>query len=261
MELPISLNTIPEDKTGDLLAKVQELETTISKLQDKPKDIWDKFQIVAALLIPASIAAVGIVFSHSQEKAQIASAWAQMEAEIESTQAIADAQEEVAKINARVNQAQLVHSFMDFLLRGDPAEQNLAIKAVMIALPEKGPDLLQQLSENEFVLEGIRTLARMEVLLDQVDALPDGDAYDILKNPPSELDVYVLTAIKGRLGGKTIADSDAVLKTTANAEALLKMVLVLLSDHSEKNLDKWEAAVAVLRSSQESAIRQQVSRH
>ena len=91
--------------TDDLTTRVDKLTRDIGELKDKRKDGWDKFQIIAALLIPASIAAVGFMVSKSLKEAEIASA-----------KELASGQEAVARINARVGQANLVNSFMDALL-------------------------------------------------------------------------------------------------------------------------------------------------
>ena len=49
-------------------------------------------------------------------------------------------------MSTRVSQAQLVSTFLNPLLSNDPDAQKLAIKALLIALPEEGPDLVQTLS-------------------------------------------------------------------------------------------------------------------
>jgi hypothetical protein len=55
-------------------------------------------------------------------------------------------QENTSRMSTRVSQAQLVSTFLNPLLGNDPDAQKLAIKALLIALPEEGPDLVQTLS-------------------------------------------------------------------------------------------------------------------
>lgn len=47
----------------DLVNKVDKLTNEIEELKTKGKDSWDNFQIVVALLIPASIALVELLVS------------------------------------------------------------------------------------------------------------------------------------------------------------------------------------------------------
>ncbi len=55
-------------------------------------------------------------------------------------------QENTARMSTRVSQAQLVSTFLPPLLGNDPDAQKLAISALLIALPEEGPELVQTLS-------------------------------------------------------------------------------------------------------------------
>lgn len=118
-------------------SKIDKIEGRLSKLEEGKKDKWDKFQIVAAVLIPASITWVGYYYSESMKRA-----------EIESSQRLADQQNETTKISAKVGQAQLVSSFMDALLSRDTQKQRLAIEAILIALPEEGPRLVAVVSQS-----------------------------------------------------------------------------------------------------------------
>jgi hypothetical protein len=134
-------------------ARLSKIEGRLSKLEEGKKDRWDKFQIIATLLIPASITWVGYYYSEAMKKA-----------EIESSQHIAEQQDETAKISARVGQAQLVSSFMDALLSHDTQKQRLAIEAILIALPVEGPRLVAVVSQSSPNPE-VRTFA--ENSLDQ----------------------------------------------------------------------------------------------
>ena len=80
--------------------RLQAIETRLSAAESKRKDPWDKFNILGALLIPASITVVGYLYSTAMKDAEIAKG-----AEL------AERQEAIAKINARVGQApQLGHT-------------------------------------------------------------------------------------------------------------------------------------------------------
>src|SRR5262245_10920957 len=108
-----------------LQARIAQLERKLG--EGKRKDPWDKFQIVAALLIPAAIAFSGFQFSRASSSAQI-----------ESASRLAELNRSVQIMDARVKQATLVSSFMDQLLSTEPQRRRLAIRAVLIALPEEG---------------------------------------------------------------------------------------------------------------------------
>jgi len=113
--------------------KVAKLEERLAALEARgsDKDRWDKFQILAALLIPAAVAFAGYYFSN-------ALADAQREAENHRAQA----SQMVAEASTRVSQAELISTFMKSLLSENRAEKALAIKAVILALPEEGPQLV-----------------------------------------------------------------------------------------------------------------------
>lgn len=89
--------------------------------------------------------------------------------------------------------------------------------------------------------------SRVNSSLDLVSSLPPGAAWEILQAPPSELDSFVASAVRGRLGGTALADAGGLLggaANDANAKEVLRMVLVLLQDRSEESFDKWNAAIA-----------------
>jgi hypothetical protein len=115
--------------------RVAELEAQQKKSR---KDGWDVFQILAGLLIPASIAIAGYQYSSSMK-----------DAEIQSSDLQAQRQAQIAAASARVSQAGVVSSFLDALLSDNPVRRKLAVQAVMIALPEDGPNLVKIVSETD----------------------------------------------------------------------------------------------------------------
>lgn len=118
-------------------SRLEELENRVRAIETKKRDPWDKFQILASLLIPASITFVGYVYSQSIKAA-----------EIQSNERITTEQQVMNRVQTRVGQAQLIATFMDALLSDKPERQRLAVEAVMVALPEDGPRLVAIVSKD-----------------------------------------------------------------------------------------------------------------
>jgi hypothetical protein len=114
--------------SDEVLAKIDQ---RLSKLEGGGKDRWDKFQILASLLIPAAVAFAGYYFSNAMADAQ-------RDAENQR----AEASQLAAEASTRVSQAELISTFMRSLLSENRAEKELAIRAVILALPEAGPQLV-----------------------------------------------------------------------------------------------------------------------
>jgi hypothetical protein len=114
-------------------------EKRLEEVSQKRRDAWDILEMLAKLLIPASITFAGYLYSEGAKQA-----------EIDSTEHIAAQQQALTQIQARVGQAQLVSTFMDALLSSDkPQRQRLAIEAVLVALPEDGPRLVAIVSQDK----------------------------------------------------------------------------------------------------------------
>jgi hypothetical protein len=113
------------------------VEKKIDELKKRPKDPWDIFQIVATLLIPASITFVGYYYTENQKRA-----------EIQNSANIAAQQSANSLMQVKVGQAQVVATFMESLVSDKPQKQHLAIAAVLVALPDDGPRLVKILSED-----------------------------------------------------------------------------------------------------------------
>lgn len=128
---------------------------------DNEKDAWDKLQIIGALLIPVSIAFVGGYFSYVMASA---------ETKLESERFRFES--EINESNSRINQAGLVATFIEPLFSDNPARQRLAIDAVLIALPEKGPELVKSLQANGNSAE-IQSYAADSLFRFKADALDD----------------------------------------------------------------------------------------
>ena len=117
------------------------------KDKDKDKDIWDKFSIISSVLIPISISIIGIVYSTSMKEAEIS---------------VSKDNINIAKISAKVEQAKLVHLFLEGLTSEDEAIKKLAIKSVLMALPEEGIELVEVLSVSD-VSKNIREFSEREI--------------------------------------------------------------------------------------------------
>src|ERR1051325_1834593 len=111
------------------------LESNFAKIQAKRKDFWDKLQAVGAILVPIAIAVAGQQFASNMKQAEIAAA--------ENREAH---QQSISMMNARVSQADVLAHFLDALTGTDQVKQRVAIRAVLIALPEEGPALVSELT-------------------------------------------------------------------------------------------------------------------
>lgn len=136
---------------NELQQKIIALEKKVSLLEKKKKDPWDIFNIIASLLIPASIAFAGYYFSTAIK-----------EAEIRSSEELATRQENIAIINAKVGQAELISAFLEPLTGNDEQKKRVAIRGILIALPEEGPQIVSVLSESD-PNEDIQEFAKSEL--------------------------------------------------------------------------------------------------
>jgi hypothetical protein len=161
-----SVSSVPSAGSDALEEKIQRLDKRIASLEKKGKDGWDKFQIVAALLIPASIALAGYYYSNSIK-----------EAEIESGQRVAEQQLATSRLSAKVGQAQLISSFMDALISENSQKQQLAIEAILLALPDEGPKLVSVVSQTS-QNKDLRLFARTSLDQRRTDLIKDAFADD-----------------------------------------------------------------------------------
>jgi hypothetical protein len=114
----------------------QKLEERVKKLEDSKgkKDIWDILGILTSFLIPLSIFFAGYFLSESERRAKLS----QQEKEIQ-----------LAEIKSKVDQAQLVSIFLEALVDTNAYKRQLAIKSILLALPEKGEEIVKTISEND----------------------------------------------------------------------------------------------------------------
>lgn len=128
------------DETGlkEQLTTMEERLALLENEKRKGKDKWDIFNIIASLLIPASIAFSGYYFSNALKQA-----------EIQSSEALAARQAQIAIINAKVGQAELISEFLEPLTGDNEQKKRIAIRGILIALPEDGPQLVSAVSESD----------------------------------------------------------------------------------------------------------------
>jgi hypothetical protein len=84
----------------------------------------------------------------------------------------------------------------------------------------------------------------VDTMLDMIDALPSGAAWNIIESPPSEVDEFVKSAVTTRARVANFDKLNTVLAGTGNddkAKKILKMIVVLMNERSADNLSKWMA--------------------
>jgi len=106
----------------------------MAKSTEKNKDHWDKLSIILSALIPLSIALVGGFFSYSFKHAESLNSASQIE---------------IARINAKVEQAKLIGQFLESLTSKDESIRKIAIKAVLLALPQEGKEIVSVISQTD----------------------------------------------------------------------------------------------------------------
>lgn len=110
--------------------------TELATSAGKPR--WERWLAVAAILVPASIALAGHLISRELKQAEI------------STQDRRDAlNQELARAQLRISQAGLINTLMHGLTSANPQERRLAVRAVLVALPEDGPALVRTVAESD----------------------------------------------------------------------------------------------------------------
>ncbi len=187
-------------------------DTAGSAPTERRKDGWDVFQILAGVLIPLSIAFVGWTYSAAIKSAEISASADE-----------AGRQEAIARANARVAQAGVVASFLDALLSTDTHRRTLAIRAVLIALPDDGPDLVRVIEQGDndanvkrYAADSLdeRRSALVQQLF-QLDASPlkvaDGELVSGWRNDPKLVDALLTFARENMTNENGIYDSLVVL--------------------------------------------------
>ena len=110
-------------------------EPRVILLRDKDKDHWDIASAVGGLFVPVVIAAAGLNVSHSTERA----AEELGKQQLENARAIAAA-------SANVSKADILLQSLEALAGDNGPKKTLAAEAVMMALPDRGPDLMKKIA-------------------------------------------------------------------------------------------------------------------
>ena len=111
---------------------IERFEKIENKIAAKRKDFWEKLQALTPILIPITIALVGLYFTNQHNKNQL---------EIQKNNN--DNQLQVALINSNVGQSELIKDFMQHLTSKDTAVRNIAIEAILYAAPTPGKRIVE----------------------------------------------------------------------------------------------------------------------
>lgn len=103
--------------------RIARLESSLGERDKSGK--W--VSIAGSILVPLAIGVAGLMVSR----------------------AIAARENEVAKINARVQQVDVATKLFDALVSTDARKRTLAAKALLIAMPDEGPDLVADVSRSD----------------------------------------------------------------------------------------------------------------
>ncbi len=113
----------------EILERLDKIEKQMIK---KKKDMWEKLQVIAPLLIPISIALVGWYFTNEHNKNQL---------QIQKSNN--ENQFHVAVINSNVGQSELIKDLMQHLTSKDTSVRNIAIEAILYAAPAPGKKIIE----------------------------------------------------------------------------------------------------------------------
>lgn len=91
------------------------------------KDAWDRLTALAMIFVPAAIALAGHFIAQGLKQAEIG----------------------VAQANTKIAQANLINTMMKSLTSPNPQERQLAVEAVLIALPDQGPALARTIAQSD----------------------------------------------------------------------------------------------------------------
>lgn len=143
-------------------------------------------------------------------------------------------------------QQKYIEIFWDDITSGEPRRQQWANSVLKLLEPELANALVSAVEQNQEIDKGALAQLVIDGILKSVELLPPGEAWSILRAPPAEIDDFVRSTIAARLGGNAIEQSAVSLQGPANddnAKAILKMLLVLMSDRSPENIMKWKADI------------------
>ena len=137
------------------MSDVKSLEERIEALERKKERSWswlDKREVLDVLLkalLPITIAFTGHHFAQVMNRAHVVAAERLKERDVASAREMKERDVAVSIQNARAQQTNVVNTFMEALLSENTRRRQQAIKAVLIALPRDGPNLVDAIRETE----------------------------------------------------------------------------------------------------------------
>lgn len=125
-------------------SNIEKLEKRVAKLENKKKDFWDIAGVIGGILMPLAIAWVGWEYSGQMKEAEIQSNARQLS--IQNLQASQRQQSEHFQrdIDAKLRQAELVDTFFEKLVTGTQTSRELALAAIVHAMPSNDAERLLQ---------------------------------------------------------------------------------------------------------------------
>jgi hypothetical protein len=135
------------------MSDLKTLEERIDALERKKGHGWldkrDVLEVLAKALIPIAIAFAGHHFARVVARAHVEAAQLGKERDVASARELKERDVAVSIQHSRAQQASVVNTFMEALLSENTRHRQLAIKAVLIALPADGPNLVDAIRATE----------------------------------------------------------------------------------------------------------------
>lgn len=159
-----------------LQEQIKSVKGDVEKIKKTPKDWWDKFQIIATLLIPASIGLVGYYVTSYQ-----------ISLEAQSEQSIAAEDRLITSRQVKIAQANVVHMLIDEMSGEDETRKAIAFKALGIFAPEHAKELINTaiaVSGKELSDEARKSakavtdnLVTLDILVEKIHIIADCDQF------------------------------------------------------------------------------------
>jgi hypothetical protein len=135
------------------MSEAKSLEERIEALERRKGRSWldkrDVLEVLAKALIPIAIAFAGHHFSRVVARAHIEAAQLLKERDVASARELKERDIAVSMQHSRAQQASVVNTFMEALVSENTRHRQQAIKAVLIALPQDGPNLVDAIRATE----------------------------------------------------------------------------------------------------------------
>ncbi len=113
---------------------LEALDKRVKKLEDRPKDKWDKLGILSVLLVPFVVGYFGYLINSTLQQDKATAELGLQDARLKAEKEIADADRTV---NVHVEQAKLIHDFTRLLGQAKDEETAIAIHALRLAIQDE----------------------------------------------------------------------------------------------------------------------------